>query len=162
MPSRTLLNALPLAAALLLAGGITATSTANAKHDGEQAANGYTHQRVIYHVNDFQNANASLRNINNHLNAVGDDHIDLVVVTHGSGINFLLDDAVDASGNTFDNAVRELAARGVRFEVCRNTLTSRNLDESAYSMLSDIVEIVPSGVATVAQKQIEGYVLVKP
>ena len=53
-----------------------------------------------------------------------------------------------------------LAARGVEFRVCNNTLTSRNIDPGKLLMET---KIVPSGVAEVARLQAkEGYVYLKP
>ena len=138
------------AAALLATAGIAAASER------------YGHQDVVYHVNNFERANAALRNIGNHLDATGAGNTDLVVVTHSGGVNFLLDGAQDSGGNTFDNRVLELAEQGVDFRVCNNTLEGRNLDEADYSLLAEVIEVVPSGVAEVAHLQQQGYVHVKP
>ncbi|WP_303901208.1 DsrE family protein [Thiohalomonas denitrificans] len=129
---------------------------------GPAAAERYGEQKVVYHVNDFARANAALRNIGNHLDATGDDRTDIVVVTHSGGINFLLDNAQDKKGNTFEMDVLNLSKRGVEFRVCANTLSARNLDEGDYSMLEEVIEVVPSGVAEVAHLQQQGYVLLKP
>ena len=53
-----------------------------------------------------------------------------------------------------------LAARGVVFDVCNNTLQSRKIDPGNLLMET---KIVPSGVAEVARLQAkEGYVYLKP
>ena len=114
--------------------------------------------KVVYHVNNSDNATAALNNIRNHLAASPTARI--VVVTHGPGIDFLLDGAKNANGNPYDIPVQELAGRGVEFDVCKNTLDARKLDKSR---LLPEAKIVPSGVAEVARLQAEeGYVYLKP
>ncbi|CAB5722517.1 Uncharacterized conserved protein [Delftia tsuruhatensis] len=115
--------------------------------------------KVVYHVNSgVETAAAMLNNISNHLAA--DPSARIVVVTHGPGIDFMLENAKDSKGREFSGQVSALAARGVRFEVCNNTLVSRQL--SASNLLME-AKVVPSGVAEVARLQArEGYVYLKP
>jgi len=115
--------------------------------------------KVVYHVNtDVNTASAILGNVRNHLNA--DPKVKITVVTHGPGIDFLLDGAKDNKGREFSGMVADLAGKGVQFRVCNNTLTTRNIDTSKVSMEA---KIVPSGVAEVARLQAkEGYVYLKP
>jgi hypothetical protein len=99
-----------------------------------------------------------MRNINNHLNA--DPKAKIVVVTHGAGIDFLLEGAADKNGNPYNIAVDELMSKGVDFRVCNNTLVSRKIDKSK---VLPAAKIVPSGVAEVGRLQAaEGYVYLKP
>ncbi|MBZ2209599.1 DsrE family protein [Massilia soli] len=115
-------------------------------------------QKVVYHINDSENASAALNNIRNHLAAAPQAKI--VVVTHGKGIDFLLEGAKNPTGNPYDVPVQELADRGVEFRVCKNTLDGRKIDKSK---LLPEARIVPSGVAEVARLQAEeGYVYLKP
>jgi len=115
--------------------------------------------KVVYHVNtDVNTVPAILNNIRNHLNA--DPKAKIVVVTHGPGINFLLQDAKDSQGREFSGTVSDLASKGVEFRVCNNTLKSRNINPDRLLMET---KIVPSGVAEVARLQAqEGYVYLKP
>ncbi len=115
--------------------------------------------KVAYHVNTgVETAAGILGNVRNHLNA--DPSAKIVVVTHGAGIDFLLDGAKDSKGREFSGMVSDLSAKGVQFRVCNNTLISRNIDASKVSMEA---KIVPSGVSEVARLQAkEGYVYLKP
>lgn len=115
--------------------------------------------KVAYHVNTgVETSAAILGNVRNHLAA--DPKAKIVVVTHGLGIDFLLDGAKDSKGREFTGVVADLAGKGVQFRVCNNTLTSRNIDPSKVSMDA---KIVPSGVAEVARLQSkEGFVYLKP
>jgi intracellular sulfur oxidation DsrE/DsrF family protein len=115
--------------------------------------------KVVYHVNEgIEQATAAIRNIRNHLTA--DPKAKIVVVTHATGINFLLRDAKDKNGNPFDASVQDLVSKGVEFKVCRFTLQSRNIDPK---QVIEEAQIVPSGVAEVSRLQSqEGYAYLKP
>ena len=115
--------------------------------------------KVAYHVNSgVESAALILGNVRNHLNA--DPKAKIVVVTHGAGIDFLLDGAKDSKGREFSGMVADLAGSGVQFRVCNNTLTSRNIDPSKVSMDA---KIVPSGVSEISRLQAkEGFVYLKP
>jgi len=145
----------PLLAALLLAAAPMAQASPLAEAAVPAAA---AQEKVVYHINDSENAMIALRNVQNHLNASKDVHI--VVVTHGKGIDFLLNDAQDKSGNPYEPVVQGLKEKGVDFRVCNNTLKSRKLDASA---VIPEATIVPSGVAEIGRLQArEGYVYLKP
>lgn len=115
--------------------------------------------KVVYHVNTgVDTASAILGNVRNHLNA--DPSAKVIVVTHGPGIDFLLEGAKDNKGREFSGMVSDLTGKGVQFRVCNNTLTSRNVDANKVSMDA---QIVPSGVSEVSRLQAkEGYVYLKP
>lgn len=115
--------------------------------------------KVVYHVNTGIDAAATaLNNIQNHLNA--EPKVKIVVVTHGPGIDFLLQDAKDSKGREFSAAVSDLSGKGVEFRVCNNTLVSRNINPDKLLMEP---RIVPSGVAEVARLQArEGFAYLKP
>lgn len=141
-------------AAFALAGGcVTANVT---KVD---APKGAATSKVVYHVNEgVDKAVPALRNVRNHLDAEPTARI--VVVTHGPGIDFLLDGAKDKNGNPFEVTIDTLQARGVEFRVCQNTLVSRNIDPKKVIQQA---KIVPSGVAEIGRLQTtEGYVYLKP
>lgn len=123
------------------------------------AANGYHKQKVVYHINDAQVSGMALRNIQNHINAVGAGNAEIVVVTHGAGIDFLLEGWKDAKGHSHDTMIHDLSAQGVQFKVCNNTLNGRKIDASTVNMNA---EVVPSGVATVGELQLSGFVYIKP
>lgn len=115
-------------------------------------------EKVVYHINDSENAMVALRNVQNHLNASKSARI--AVVTHGKGIDFLLNGAQDKNGNPYEPVVQGLKDKGVDFRVCNNTLTSRKLDASA---VIPEATVVPSGVAEIGRLQAkEGYVYLKP
>jgi intracellular sulfur oxidation DsrE/DsrF family protein len=115
--------------------------------------------KTVYHMSEgIPQASRAVNNIRNHLAA--DPKAKIVVVTHGLGIDFLLDGAVNQMEQPFAGAIGELAAKGVEFRVCNNTLVSRKIDASKVAMEA---KIVPSGVAEVARLQArEGFVYLRP
>lgn len=130
---------------LLLACGISAAGAQNVK--------------AVYHINtDVETISPILGNIRNHLSE--DPKAKIVVVTHGAGINFLLQDAKDSRGREFSGPVSDLASQGVEFRVCNNTLTGLDINPNRLLMETSVV---PSGVAEIARLQSkEGFVYLKP
>ncbi len=115
--------------------------------------------KVVYHMSEgIPQASRAIQNIRNHLAA--DPTAKIVVVTHGLGIDFLLEGATNQMEQPFAGAVADLANRGVEFRVCNNTLVARKID--AGKLLPE-AKIVPSGVAEVAKLQArEGFVYLRP
>ncbi len=115
--------------------------------------------KVVYHFDaGFEQATKGLRNIKNHLDV--EPKTKIVVVAHAQGVNFLLDGAVNATGNPFNIPVEELAARGVEFRVCEITLKSNKIDPKK---LLPQTRLVPSGVVEIGRLQAkEGFVYLKP
>ena len=130
-------------------------------------------QKVVYHVtgdNPKQQAGA-LRNIQNHINAVGKDNLDLRVVMHGNGVSMvLLPEALDKlKGFKAANAdpqmqanIDGLKAQGVAFKVCANTLQGRKVSYEDQLYMVEEADIVPSGVAELAILQGQGFAYIKP
>jgi uncharacterized protein len=146
-------NALILAlfSALLVGGPLTATASPSA------AASEAAQEKVVYHINDASVARIAMRNVDNHVSASPEAKI--VVVTHGKGIDFLLNDARDDKGS-YQAQVAGLKEKGVEFRVCRNTLKGRNLTDEAVIMEA---QVVPSGVAEIGKLQAkQGFVYLKP
>lgn len=115
--------------------------------------------KVVYHLSEgIPQASRAIGNIRNHLNA--DPTAKIVVVTHGLGIDFLLEGATNQQDQPFAGAVADLANKGVEFRVCNNTLVARKIDPNK---LVPEAKIVPSGVAEVAKLQArEGFVYLRP
>lgn len=115
--------------------------------------------KVVYHMSEgIPQASRAVQNIRNHLAA--DPTAKIVVVTHGLGIDFLIEGATNQMDQPFAGAVSDLAAKGVEFRVCNNTLVSRKIPTEKLMMEA---KIVPSGVAEVARLQArEGFVYLRP
>ncbi|MBI5259218.1 MAG: DsrE family protein [Burkholderiales bacterium] len=115
--------------------------------------------KVVYHLTEgVAQAARAIGNIRNHLAA--EPKTKIVVVTHGAGIDFLLDGAADTQGRAFSGAIGDLASKGIEFRVCNNTLTGRNIAKDRVAMEATVV---PSGVAEVARLQArEGFAYLRP
>jgi uncharacterized protein len=124
-------------------------------------AGNYGKQKVVYHINydDPKEQDAAMRNIQNHINAVGKENLDLKVVMHGKGVSLLQTANKDLDSQS---KVVNLKKQGIGFQVCANTLKGKKLDYK--KDLFDVSEkdIVPSGVAELAHLQAQGYAYVKP
>ena len=140
---------------------------------GGAIASDYGKQKVVYHINyDNPKAQAgALRNIQNHINAVGAENLDLKVVLHGNGLALLLEP--ESLGKTrkmkFGNAdsnmtakIEGLKTQGVSFHVCNNTLRGRKISYEDHLYGVEKKDIVPSGVAELAKLQAQGYTYIKP
>ncbi|MCK5663610.1 MAG: DsrE family protein [Thiotrichaceae bacterium] len=137
------------------------------------ASERYGKQKVVYHIN-YDNPKkqaGALRNIQNHINAVGAENLDLKVVLHGHGLALLLDPDSLAKLKKFKHAnanetmtakIDNLKSQGVDFNVCANTVRGRKVDIDSDLYNVDKSDIVPSGVAEVAYLQANGYSYVKP
>lgn len=133
----------------------------------------YGKQKVVYHINyDNPRAQAgALRNIQNHINAVGAENMDIKVVLHGNGLSLLLDPDSLSKLKKFKHAnatdkmtakVDGLRDQGVVFSVCANTVKGRKVDLDGDLHNVDKKDIVPSGVAELTHLQQLGYTYIKP
>lgn len=139
---------------------------------GIPASERYGKQKVVYHINyDDPKAQAgALRNIQNHINAVGAENLDFKVVMHGKGLSLLLTpDALENTKLKYGNAtdaqqakIAGLKDQGVDFSVCANTLKGKKIDASHDLYDVDEADIVPSGVAELSRLQQMGYTYIKP
>ena len=138
---------------------------------GMAAGHEYGKQKVAYHVNyyDAKRQTGALRNIQNHINAVGAENLDLRVVMHGNGVSLLLEpDQVENTKMKAGSADENMTARisnlkdqGVTFKICANTLKGRKIDLE-YLFDASEEDIVPSGVAEIAHLQAEGFAYLRP
>ena len=115
--------------------------------------------RAVYDLMEGrEQASRALQNVRNHLDA--DPTVKIVVIGHGAGIDFMLENALDANGRPYAGPIGELANRGVIFRVCKVTLDARGLKADAIALEASTV---PSGVAEVARLQVrEHYAYLRP
>ena len=135
-----------------------------AQAQSANAAEYFGQQKVVYHFNGNGGEGnkaykGGLRNLQNHINAVGAEHLEAAVVMHGNGLGMLPEAMNDQD---LQGAVASLKGQGVKFLVCANTLKGRNIDyeKDLYDVWDS--DIVPSGVAELSRLQQMGYTYVKP
>jgi intracellular sulfur oxidation DsrE/DsrF family protein len=130
---------------------------------GADSTERYGKQKVVYHVNypggdGNKSYKGAMRNVQNHINAVGSKNLDLKVLIHGNGI-FLLKSAKETG--PLQTAVANLKSQNVKFQVCANTLKGKKIStDQLYEVFDE--DIVPSGVAELAHLQALGYTYIKP
>lgn len=124
----------------------------------------------VYHCDfgDPQRFSQMLQNMLNHYSAYEFDtfKLKLVVVAHGAGLKFFLD---DLSGTPWekDKVDPEIYQRfvgltkyGVEAYLCQITYKRLNIDP-AKTKKDAFLKFVPSGVATVAELQTKGFAYMK-
>ncbi|MBV7395402.1 DsrE family protein [Mameliella sediminis] len=131
---------------------------------GTAMAEGYGKQKVVYHINynggeGNKAYKGAMRNIQNHINAVGAENMEIKVVMHGNGLGLL---SAAKGDPTMQTTVSSLKGQNVAFHVCNNTLVGRKIDysEDLYDVWED--DIVPSGVAELSKLQQMGFTYIKP
>ena len=129
-----------------------------------QSSERYGTQKVVYHINynggpDSKAYRGAMRNIQNHINAVGAENMDIKVVLHGNGLGLLMTAKGD---DALQTAVSSLKGQNVSFHVCNNTLKGRKIsyENDLYDTWDE--DIVPSGVAELSRLQQMGYTYIKP
>jgi intracellular sulfur oxidation DsrE/DsrF family protein len=124
----------------------------------------------LYHCDfgDPQRFSQMLTNMNNHLSVYEFDNmrLKLVIVTHGAGVKFFLDDLTDSpwANDKIDPDLYKrftgLAKFGVEAYLCEITF-KRNKMDLAKAKKDSFLKFVPSGVATVAELQSKGFAYLK-
>ncbi len=132
--------------------------------NGASAGERYGKQKVVYHINYLggdadKKYRGAMRNIQNHINAVGADNLTVKVVLHGNGVGLL---ASAKKNEKLQVAVVSLKSQNVEFNVCDNTLRGRKIsyEKDLYDVFEE--DIVPSGVAELSRLQQMGYTYIKP
>ena len=124
----------------------------------------YGKQKVVYHINynggpDDKKYRGAMRNIQNHINAVGAENMEIKVVLHGNGLGLLM---TAKENQKVQSAVTSLKSQNVTFQVCNNTLKGRKIsyENDLFEVFED--DIIPSGVAELSHLQQQGYTYIKP
>jgi len=111
--------------------------------------------RVVLELTSDASASweAVLNNIENARKALGPDQTTVELVLHGPGIGLV------TRANPIGLARMEaLAAQGVVFAACRNTMNRKKLTDAD---MQPFVTVVPAGVAEVIMKQEAGWCYLK-
>ena len=124
----------------------------------------YGKQKVVYHVNyeggdKDKKYRGAMRNIQNHINAVGVENLEVKVVLHGNGLGLL---ASAKTNDALQGQIASLKSQNVSVHVCSNTLKGRKIsyEKDLYDVFEE--DIVPSGVAELSRLQQMGYTYIKP
>ena len=160
--------------ALALSGATLAASRANAApvHLDVATVKKDTDFACLYHCDfgDPDRFSQLLTNMNNHLSVYEFDpmRIKLVIVAHGAGIKFFLEDLSgtawekdkDKIGEDLYKRIVGLSKFEVEVYLCQITYKRQNIDP-AKTRKDSFLKFVPSGVATVAELQGKGFAYMK-
>lgn len=116
--------------------------------------------KAVYHIDNTDNQGTkALHNMSYHLDNAPDTTI--IVVTHYYGYDLLLKGAKDKKTNIeYAPQIAALKARGVKFEVCENTIHLRNLKKEQFISEADFT---PSGLVRITSLQNkDGFAYIKP
>lgn len=110
--------------------------------------------RVVVQLNtaDTSSWSGVIGNIRN-MQKAWPSNLHVEVVVHGKAIDFLVREKT-----FFTNDIQLLAAQGIKFNACQNTMRKHNITED---MLLKVAGTVPSGVVEVVLKQEEGWSYIK-
>lgn len=92
-----------------------------------------------------------LISLGNHRKAVPEAAI--IVVNHAAGVHML---ELAATDEALRRSLADLRRSEIRFLVCANTLAARRLDWRSLPGVNED-DVVPSGVAALAELQLRGY-----
>ena len=112
--------------------------------------------RVLFHLDEGAKGRVdlALHNIENLITDLGQENVEVELVSNSEGVTAFL-----KVPNLHGAMVERLAAKGVRFTACENSLRQLHLTKEA---LVNQIEIVPAGVGELARKQAEGWAYIRP
>ncbi len=128
----------------------------------------YQPQKVVYHFNqnDLKVTAGGLRNLQNHINAVGAMNLKAKAVFHGGGVFTLMNEPKNPADKELTQKIQSrvlsLKQQGVEFNVCANTLRGKKIDYKKDLYDVNEKDIIPSGVAEISKLQLAGYTYIKP
>ncbi|MEZ5453277.1 MAG: DsrE family protein [Thiothrix sp.] len=140
--------------------GVPAPKVADNYYDGAE--------KVVVHVSmdgDEKKYMGILGNVSNYIKALDatGKKTEAIIVMNGDGVN-LLRQAKEVEMNAdakLPGKITELKEKGVKFDVCYNTLAGRKIKfEELYDAKPE--DVIPSGVAEVGRLESQGYRLLKP
>ena len=129
-------------------GALTLPSAAGATQVAEM--------KVVYHLSDLEKVSPALRNIHNHYAGMRGDPIKITLVVLAPALSVFRNSAsVDISA-PFRELVDDF---GLEALACSNSLRAEGI---AVDDLLRGFRTTPSGVVTIAQRQVQGYAYIRP
>ncbi len=112
--------------------------------------------RVLFHLDDCSEARTrmTLENIMAIIEEAGTGAVEVELLANGAGVLSLI-----KRPNPFRLTIEKLSSEGVGFSACRRSMRTRGVVEDD---LLPVVAVVPSGVLEIVQKQVAGWVYIRP
>lgn len=120
--------------------------------------NTFASEHVVLQATDSDliRQNLVINVANNLIKAYGPDNVDIEVVAFGPGISLLF------ANNHQAKRIQSLAAQGVRFSACENSLRHATKVLGHTPELNPAAKKVPAGIGRVLNLVNAGYTLVRP
>jgi len=99
--------------------------------------------------------NHILGSANNVIKFYGVDNTEVVIVAYSQGIKSLLKD----KDKNIAKRVKSLMTYDVEFIACKNTMKTLKIDKKE---LLDGVEVVTAGIVELIERQLRGYIYIRP
>ncbi|MDH5395251.1 MAG: DsrE family protein [Gammaproteobacteria bacterium] len=122
-------------------------------------AGDFAEKKIVLQVSDADKQGFVLNVASNLVKHYGKDQVEVEVVAFGPGMGLL----VDGKKNKNKDRVSSLAAEGVKFSACGNTIkkmTKKNKGVAPKIMAQ--ATVAPAGVVRIIELQDKGYKLIKP
>jgi len=113
--------------------------------------------QIIFHIDELKKWNLLLNNVNNLLLSYGElaMNVSIEILANSEAVKGYI-----SSSNILNCSVIEsLLQCGVKFVACNNALLGMNISKE---QIFPFVNIVPAGIRELVDKQIDGYVYIKP
>jgi len=104
---------------------------------------------------DRDEINHVLSSANNVIKFYGVDKSEVVIVVYSQGIRALL----KRGNSTIKKRIKSLMTYDVEFVACHNTMKTLEIDKKD---LIDGVEVVTAGIVELIERQLRGYVYIRP
>ena len=114
-------------------------------------------RRFIFPITkwDREEINHVLGSANNVIKFYGMDNTEVVIVAYSQGIKALL----KRQNRAIARRVKSLMAYDVEFIACGNTMKTLEIDKKE---LLDDVEVVTAGIVELIERQLRGYIYIRP
>jgi len=109
--------------------------------------------KVLFHVPDSARFMACLRQVNNLLATIPDEHYDIRVLINFEGIKVL------ENFEPYREMFEALTQKGVRFYFCQNPFKTFGLSTE---LVPPPAEVISSGIRALVDWQKEGFIYIRP
>ena len=148
---------LTLTLIVLMAWGVAVGSTRAAGLAADDKP--FAEAHIVLQLSDADEKHQSMvLNVANNLikHYGGPDMVDIEIVAFGPGISLLFKDAANAE------RIASLAANGVRFVACMNTVETIERTTGTRPELSPFAQPVQAGVAHLVERSSQGFTVIRP
>ncbi|MEE9303666.1 MAG: hypothetical protein V3U84_07750 [Thiotrichaceae bacterium] len=122
-----------------------------------QADNDFAEKHVVLQISDASRQNLVLNVANNLQNHYGPDKVAIEIVAFGPGLK-----SIFAKNEVTSPRVSSLAANGVKFSACMNTIAAIKRKTGKEPIIHKDAGKVPAGVVRIMDLVDKGYTLIKP